>query len=310
VVALAGGDVARDLVVRLSIFLARAEVAELAGPHGLRLAWLALLHGASPFIFGALIAGSAAVLLQTGFLIHGGALMPDANRINPRAGLRRMLGPDHLVEAGKSVAKIAVMGFATWQVLRGDLPALALAPRWDLPTLLRHIMQPVLHVLLAVLVMQAALAALDMFWVHQRHATRLRMSRHELRDEQKETEGDPRIKARIRQIRMQRARRRMMAAVPKATVVVTNPTHYAVALAYDRHKSAAPRVVAKGIDSLAARIREVAEASRVPLVANPPLAQALYRVALDREIPAEHYQAVAEIIAYVWRLGRRIGMAA
>jgi flagellar biosynthetic protein FlhB len=123
-------------------------------------------------------------------------------------------------------------------------------------------------------------------------------------EEQKETEGDPRVKARLRQIRIVRARRRMLAAVPKATVVITNPTHYAVALAYDRAKHAAPRVVAKGVDTLAARIREVAQENRVPIVANPPLAQALYRVELDADIPAEHYQAVAEIIAYVWRLGR------
>ena len=130
------------------------------------------------------------------------------------------------------------------------------------------------------------------------------MSRHDIQEEQKETEGDPRVKARLRQIRTIRARRRMLAAVPKATVVITNPTHYAVALAYDRAKHAAPRVVAKGVDSLAARIREAAEANHVPVVANPPLARALYRVEVDADIPAEHYQAVAEIIAYVWRLGR------
>jgi flagellar biosynthetic protein FlhB len=130
------------------------------------------------------------------------------------------------------------------------------------------------------------------------------MSRQDVRDEQKETEGDPRIKAQIRQIRLHRARRRMLAAVPNATVVVTNPTHFAVALAYDRATSAAPKVVAKGVDSMAARIREAAQAARVPLVANPPLARALYRVELDREVPIEHYEAVAEIIAYVWRLGQ------
>jgi flagellar biosynthetic protein FlhB len=130
------------------------------------------------------------------------------------------------------------------------------------------------------------------------------MSRHDITEEQKETEGDPRIKARVRQIRVFRARRRMLAAVPKATVVITNPTHYAVALTYDRTRHAAPRVVAKGVDTLAIRIREMAEANRVPVVANPPLARALYRVEVDTDIPAEHYQAVAEIIAYVWRLGR------
>ena len=163
---------------------------------------------------------------------------------------------------------------------------------------------PVLHVLMAVLAAQAGIAVVDVFWVFLRHSRELRMSRHDIQEEQKETEGDPRVKARIRQIRTLRARRRMLAAVPKATVVITNPTHYAVALSYDRAKHAAPRVVAKGVDSLAARIREVAAANRVPLVANPPLARALYRVEVDTDIPAEHYQAVAEIIAYVWRLGR------
>jgi len=148
------------------------------------------------------------------------------------------------------------------------------------------------------------IAGLDLFWVFLRHSRQLRMSRHDIQEEQKETDGDPRVKARIRQIRTFRARKRMLAAVPKATVVITNPTHYAVALAYDRAKHAAPRVVAKGVDSLAARIREAAEANHVPLVANPPLARALYRVEVDTDIPAEHYQAVAGIIAYVWRLGR------
>jgi flagellar biosynthesis protein FlhB len=132
----------------------------------------------------------------------------------------------------------------------------------------------------------------------------MRMSRQDILDEQRESDGDPKIKARIRQIRMARARRRMLAAVPKATVVVTNPTHYAVALAYDRAQNAAPRVVAKGVDSMAARIREVAQAHGVPLVANPPLARVLHLVELDAEIPAEHFKAVAEIIAYVFRLNR------
>jgi flagellar biosynthetic protein FlhB len=135
----------------------------------------------------------------------------------------------------------------------------------------------------------------------------MRMSRQDVRDEHKETDGDPKVKMRFRQLRMKRARKRMLAAVPKATVVIVNPTHYAVALVYDRARTAAPRVVAKGVDSMAARIREVAETNRVPLVVNPPLARALYGVELDTDIPAEHYKAVAEIIAYVWRLGRTAG---
>jgi flagellar biosynthetic protein FlhB len=151
-------------------------------------------------------------------------------------------------------------------------------------------------------------AAADLMWVRFRHARDMRMSKQNVRDELKETEGNPHVKARIRRIRVMRARKRMMAKVPTATVVVTNPTHYAVALAYDRADNPAPRIVAKGLDSLAARIREVAEANGVPVVANPLLARALHRLDIDTEIPAEHYKAVAEIIAYVWRL-RRPGQA-
>jgi flagellar biosynthetic protein FlhB len=158
------------------------------------------------------------------------------------------------------------------------------------------------RLLLALLAALGAIAVLDVAWTRYRHTQRLRMSRQDIREEMKQSEGDPEIRARLRRIRAERSRSRMLAAVPKSTVVITNPTHYAVALAYDRDSSAAPKVVAKGVDHLAAKIRESAEKHRIPIIANPPLARALYTVELDREIPEEHYQAVAEIIAYVWRL--------
>jgi flagellar biosynthetic protein FlhB len=295
---------AHDAVLQLGVFLARAHELN-AGAPAFRRAMLTWLGGAAPFVLAALLGGTAIVLLQTRFLLSGKLLRPDFSRISPRAGLRRLLGPDSLVEAGKSLLKIAVLGFVLWRVLLADVPGLLLSPYRDPGRLLADAAGPVLHVLLAVLAAQGALAVLDYLWVVLRHGRNLRMSRHDILEEQKETEGDPRIKARLRQIRTLRARRRMLAAVPKATVVITNPTHYAVALLYDRAKHTAPKVVAKGVDTLAARIREVAEANRVPLVANPPLAHALYRVEVDTEIPAEHYQAVAEIIAYVWRLAPR-----
>ena len=305
VVAMATGRTTKALATQLTAFLAHADAPALAGANGLQLAVTTLLHSAAPFILAALLAGTAASLLQTGFLINGSALQPDLSRISPRAGLRRLFGLDSLVEAAKSLAKVAVMALVLWLVLRGDLPALLQAPRWEPQALVARTLAPVLHMLFVVLAVQAVIAAFDLFWVRLRHAQQLRMSKQDVREELREMEGDPKIKARIKQIRTHRARKRMLAAVPKATVVITNPTHYAVALAYDRARNAAPRVVAKGIDSLAARIREVAEANKVPLVANPPLAQALYRVEVDTEIPAEHYQAVAEIIAYVWRLSQR-----
>jgi flagellar biosynthesis protein FlhB len=302
---MAGPATVQDLVLRLRVFLARAH--ELTPGEGrvFRSAGLALLSAAAPFVLAAMLAGVVVVLLQTRFMMSGKALRVDFKRVSPKAGLKRLLGADSVVEAAKSLAKVVVLAAVGWQVLRADLPVLLLAPFGDPSQLLARAAGPVLHVLLVVLAAQAGIAVLDFFWVYMRHARGLRMSRHDVLEEQKETEGDPRVKARVRQIRMLRARRRMLAAVPKATVVVTNPTHYAVALAYDRAKNAAPRVVAKGVDSLAVRIREAAEANGVPLVANPPLARALYRVELDSDIPAEHFQAVAEIIAYVWRLGSR-----
>ena len=303
---LAAGTTAQGLAARLTMFLAHTDAPGLAGAGALRLAGSAALRGMPRRLsWRRWLAGSAASLLQTGFLINGKALQPDFSRISPA---RR---PETAVRAGQPGGGGEIGrqgggdGFILWRVLQADLPALMQAPRWEPQVLLARTMPPVLHMLFVVLAVQAAIAALDLFWVRLRHAQQLRMSKEDVREEQRETEGDPKIKARIKQIRMQRARRRMLAAVPKATVVVTNPTHYAVALAYDRARNAAPRVVAKGVDSLAARIREVAEANKVPLVANPPLAQALYRVEVDTEIPAEHYQAVAEIIAYVWRLGQR-----
>jgi flagellar biosynthetic protein FlhB len=135
----------------------------------------------------------------------------------------------------------------------------------------------------------------------------MRMSKHEVKEEHKQAEGDPHVKARIRSLRRERARQRMMAAVPKATVVVTNPTHYAVALSYEMEKMEAPKLVAKGADYVALRIREIAEEHEVPIVENPPLARALFAsVELDQEIPIEHYKAVAEVIGYVMRLKKRL----
>lgn len=306
VLAMAAPAIAQGLVRRLSVFLGEAH--RLDPVAALRSAAMVALYGAAPIVLAALVAGAAAVLLQTGFLIHLSAAMPDFTRLDPRRGLKRIFSVTALLETVKSVAKIAVVAWAGWQALASALPQLRQAMAWDADTLSERVARQMLGILLAMLAAQAVIATLDLLYVRLHHLRSLRMSRQDLRDEHRELEGDSQIKGRIKQIRMQRARKRMLAAVPKATVVVTNPTHYAVALAYDRGRGGAPRVVAKGVDSMAARIRELAQDNRVPLVANPPLAQALYRVELDTEIPAEHYKAVAEIIAYVWRLrGMAVG---
>ncbi|MEJ1977534.1 MAG: EscU/YscU/HrcU family type III secretion system export apparatus switch protein [Acetobacteraceae bacterium] len=271
----------------------------------LRNAALAWILAVAPLALAVAAGTAASVLLQTGFLLNGAALMPRFNRLDPRSGLKRILGVDGLMEQGKSLVKLGVLGFGCWHVLSAAVPSLGGAVYWLPGQLMDRMMREVLHLMLLLLAAQAAIAGADVLWKRYRHAQSLRMSREEVRREHKESDGNPQIKAKIRQLRNARARRRMMAAVPKATVVVTNPTHYAIALVYDRGQGGAPRVVAKGVDEMAARIREVAKDNRVPLVANPPLARALYSVEVDSEIPPEHFKAVAEIIAYVWRLRGR-----
>jgi len=300
---------ASDLARHLVIFISQAHALDVSHGIGIpmHLAFIAALRAAGPVAVGTIVASSVAVLLQTGLLFNLGALSPNFSRINPKAGLKRLFGASGAVEALKSCAKIALMGLVAWRVLSGDVTDLLRAPFVDAATLAARCTRPILHMLVAVILAQAVIAAVDIIWVRVRHARSMRMSRQDIRDEQKETEGDPKIRMRFRQLRYRRARKRMLAAVPRATVVIINPTHYAVALLYDRTKNAAPRVVAKGVDTMAARIREVAETNRVPQVVNPPLARALYRVELDVDIPAEHYKAVAEIIAYVWRLSRGAG---
>lgn len=301
--AAAGGPLSETLVLRLRAVL--EQMHRLDAVTGLRMAGVALVLAAAPFALAPLVAGASATLLQTGFLFNLSALMPKFSRLHPRNGLQRLASKRTLVEAGKSVVKLGVVAAAGWQATRHMLPLLPASTGWDAGLLSAVTGAQVGRILMAMLAAQLAVAALDVLYSRWQHTQTLRMSRHDLREEQRESDGDPKVKQRLRQIRMQRSRRRMMAEVPRATVVVTNPTHYAVALAYDRSKAAAPIVVAKGVDEMAARIRELARESGVPIVANPPLARALHLVKLDGEIPAEHFQAVAELIAYVWRLRGR-----
>lgn len=261
-----------------------------------------------PVALGSLLGAALATLLQTGFLLNARALVPDPRRLDPLAALKRMLGAEALAQLLRTLLKLAVLGGAAWWVL--DPAALGTALHRSAGLLLAEAGRQALRLLLAVLGAFAFVAGLDLLWVRWRHARSLRMSREELREEHRESEGDPQVKARLRQLRQGRARRRMLAQVPKAAVVITNPTHYAVALSYEQGQSAAPRLVAKGVDAMAARIRAAAEEHGVPVVANPPLARALYRLEPDTEIPPEHWQAVAEIIAYVWRLRGQVAGAA
>jgi flagellar biosynthetic protein FlhB len=289
----------------LGLGLLKAMRAVLERGHALQMAeaaaalgWFAALLVA-PVAAAAALGAIAATMAQTRGLVSATALEPKLAKIDPWAGLKRLFGAEGAAEFLRSLLKLGLVGAALWVAL-GNPAAFQSAFHVPAGVMLADAWAAAGRLMRAALIAFAAIAVLDLLWVRFRHLRMLRMSRQDLREEAKESEGDPYLRARRRQIRESRSRGRMMAAVPQAAVVITNPTHYAVALAYGGNE-AAPKIVAKGVDELAARIRGAAEAAGVPLVANPPLARALHRLELGAEIPAEHYQAVAEIIAFVWR---------
>jgi flagellar biosynthetic protein FlhB len=251
-------------------------------------------------------AGVAGNLLQTGFLFSPGKLNPDFSRISPLKGFERMFGIDGLVNFGKSALKIGLTALVAWLSLRGHVSEFSQLTGLDAMSILPAAMVMLKTLILSVLMLLGAGALIDWIWQRQRFMQRMRMTKEEQKEDFKQSEGDPKIKAKIRQIRYERAKRRMMQNVPKATVVVMNPTHYAVALRYVQGETAAPECVAKGLDSLALKIREVAEAHNVPVIEDPPLARALYAtVEIDESIPREHYEAVAKVIGFIMQGARR-----
>lgn len=289
----------RSLEHRLTIMLANPAANPASALHD---AAMAILIAVLPIAGATALVGSTAVLLQTGWLLHTKSLIPDLSRLDPRRGLKKVFGISNTIEAAKSLAKVSVIGWAVWNVLSGALATTAETLSLSTPAMLDRLMRDTLHVLITVLSCQSAIALFDVGWTRFRFNRKIRMSLEDIKQEQKQMNGDPRLKAKIKQIRAVRARRRMIAAVAKAAVVVTNPTHYAVALTYNRGSHSAPKIVAKGVDEVAARIRKAAAKHGVPLVPNPALARALHVLPLDAEVPAEHFKAVAEIIAFVWRL--------
>jgi flagellar biosynthesis protein FlhB len=232
-------------------------------------------------------------------------IKPELDKVSPIKGFGRLFGPQGWMNLLKSVLKIAAVGAAVAYAVWPVLDDLLMSGQLD-PIALLAFMQSVSgRLLVAALVAIGMVAALDFFWQRYSFMQRMKMSRRDLRDEVKQSEGDPQIRARLRQLRQERARRRMMANVPKATVVLTNPTHYSVALRYDPETDAAPVCVAKGADAVALRIREVAQKSGVPLVENPPLARALFAlVDIEDPIPREHFEAVAKVISFVMKTAR------
>jgi flagellar biosynthetic protein FlhB len=309
VLAIAGGLMARNLAEALIPFLARPEAMSLKDGGAVDVARHAMLAGApilATVMLAAALAGVAGNLVQTGFLFTPDKLKPDFSKVSPMQGFKRIFSIDGLMNFVKSLAKVFATGAIAWWVLKPFVPELAnlagIAPIAMLPFLadvLRRLMFAILALLLVV-------AGADWFWQRQRFMARMRMTKEELKEDYRQSEGDPHVKAKQKQKRAEAARRRMMQAVPGATVVIANPTHFAVALKYEEGEDAAPLCVAKGVDSLALKIREIAEEAGVPVIVDPPLARALYAaVEVDDMIPTAHYEAVAKIIGFILGAGRR-----
>lgn len=257
----------------------------------------------APILLTALLIGVAADLAQVGFLFSFEPIKPNFARLDPIAGFQRMFSKRSLVELAKALLKVTVVGWVCYSAIRKEIDLFPLLVDMEIGETVRLLGGLTLGVAWKSGAALLILAAADYAYQRWEYEAGLRMSKQEIKEEMKETEGNPQIRQRIRERQRAMARRRMMQDVAKADVVVTNPTNYAVALKYDLESMTAPQVVAKGQGFLAARIKEVAAEHRVAVVENKPLARALYSsVEVGGTIPAELYQAVAEVLAFVYRL--------
>ncbi|MEO6394651.1 MAG: flagellar biosynthesis protein FlhB [Devosia sp.] len=310
--SLMAAPTATGLTHSLQMLLANAESFEIGGSalnaFFANLSTTILLIAMVPLVVLAGF-GIAANLVQHRPLLSLDPLLPKLSKISPISGFQRMFSRDALVNFIKGLIKIALVGGVIVAVLWPDMNRLEGMVSADPALILIDFQVLGIKVFGAVLAVVTILAIADYVYQRNRWWNRLKMTVQEVRDEHKQMEGDPTIKGRIRAIRNERSRKRMMANVPKATVVITNPTHYAVALKYDRSMSA-PQCLAKGADAVALRIREVAKDNGVPIVENPPLARALFAsVEVDDTIPSEHFKAVAQIIGFVMRMKDKRGWA-
>ncbi len=253
-----------------------------------------------------LVVSIVPTMMQTGFLFTAEPIIPKLEKLNPLEGLKRMFSPAAAIETGKNLIKLAIIGTIVFWILKPELARVDQLVGLDLIDAMLELKDQTVRLLVGVLAIMLVLTVGDIAYQRFTYMKKMRMSKQDVKEEFKQSEGDPMIKMRLRQIRMERSRRRMMANVPKATVVVTNPTHYAVALQYEPDSMPAPKLVAKGADLVAKKIRELAEEHGVPIVENPPVARALFgSMEIDEMIPPEHFKAVAEIISFVFKLKKR-----
>ena len=280
--------------------LAADDLFELTTQTGLLLAPILL-----PFLGAVVLAALAAGFLQSGFVLAGEPLHVDFSRIDPFAGFRRLFSLDTAMEVVKSVIVICGLGLLGGLFVYADLPGLSALSGLAAEDIVSVVSHEGARLTTWIVGVTAALAGLDFFYQRWRTDAQLRMSRHELKEEMREQEGDPHLKGHLKSLRQKFSRRRMTAEVAKADVIITNPTHLAIALRYRVDEMSAPRVLGKGAGYIAERIREIGREKGIPIIENKPLARLLYsQVEVGREIPDALYRAVAEVLAYVYRLRR------
>jgi flagellar biosynthetic protein FlhB len=276
--------------------------------HMMSQAGSAVLHAMQalmPVLMLMLVAALVAPMLLGGWLLSAQSLAPNFSKLNPIAGIGRMFSVESLAELVKTIIKSLLVGGVAWWVIMDDLSAIMSLLSEPSRSALPHTLHLVAGSCALIIGSLLLVAGIDVPYQLWSHAHKLRMSREDLRQEHKESDGDPQVKAQIRRQQQQMAKRRMMAEVPKADIIVTNPTHFAVALKYTDKDMRAPRVIAKGTDLVALRIREMAAEHKIPVLEAPPLTRALYRhTRLGDEIPAALYSAVAEVLAWAYQLQR------
>ena len=308
--AMFGKQTMLGLVGLLTLFLERPEQLVVDGGGLSRLFHDLLLR--LGFVLAPLF-GVFALAALAGHLLQGrpgftpSKLAPSFSKISPVAGFKRLFGLEGWMNLLKGLAKIAIVGMAVWTQLWPERGMLEMILTQSPGGVIADMSYLLFKVLMAALAALLVIAGADYFLQRMQFMKRNRMSKQEIKEEYRQNEGDPHVKAKIRQLRQERSRRRMMARGPEATVVLMNPTHFAVALQYKSGEHAAPICVAKGVDALALRIRAVAEDHDVPVIENPPLARALHAsVEIDEPVPPEHYKAVAQVIGYVFHLQGKI----
>jgi flagellar biosynthetic protein FlhB len=241
--------------------------------------------------------------IQNGIIYAPEAIVPDFSKVSPMKGFKRIFSMKSVVELVKGLLKISLITLVVYNTIKGDLDSLSHLQGYSYAGILELLMKLVTKSMLSICVVMGSIAVFDVIYQRMEHTKNLRMTKQEVKDEMKQSEGNPEIKAKLRALRIERSKKRMMAEVPKADVIITNPTHFSIAIQYDRENMPAPKIIAKGVDKVALKIREIARDKKIPIVENKILARSLYDlVDLDDFIHVEHYEAVANIISKVMNI--------